>query len=402
MQVKCVLWLKLNSKLICFTIIQKQEYDNMSRIADKFIVFSLVLIVPTKTISQRTDTTQQAALSLNFYEINAYVEATKSTPHVIIELDNNGQILLACAAGKTLEQLKMEGIQFTQSQIRLLRDWRLLQKEGEVLKTTFPILNGTRSTRLRNMMNETASIIGQNLQKDITELASELLSMGREKSIYTILFSYVLDDLVWRIFENDSLIQKRKITIDKPFWSGILWAIYPPRDFSCGTNSISSKGVTLKINWSKAANKKINRLFADWDIFGQMFNELVEKGKVETEQAQKAFMRFNLVDSSGNFTIPVITENKDNRLYQISLDISQEVNKFVLQLIDLKEIRKEFDFPDEEHALVISYHELMWELLDFFEQQGHIKKPIAFENPDLAQLKDIGDLLIIVKSKDVE
>jgi len=47
----------------------------------------------------------------------------------------------------------------------------------------------------------------------------------------------------------------------------------------------------------------------------------------------------------------------------------------------------------------ISYHELMWDLLDDLEKQGIIRKPIAFADPKKAQAKDIADLVFIVRGK---
>lgn len=172
---------------------------------------------------------------------------------MIINLDNNGQILLACTSERTLEELKSMGIRFTQSQIRLLTDWRLLQENEEVFKTVFPILDEDKTNHLRHQMKKGASTLGQDLREDVISLAKELHSIGREKNVYTILFSYVLDGLVWDIWEEKGILVKRKITEENPFWTGVIWAVYPPRDFACGTNRLSDKGVSLNINWSERA-----------------------------------------------------------------------------------------------------------------------------------------------------
>lgn len=41
----------------------------------------------------------------------------------------------------------------------------------------------------------------------------------------------------------------------------------------------------------------------------------------------------------------------------------------------------------------------MWDLLNYFEEQNLIQKPIAFANPDKTESKDIAYLVFIVKGK---
>jgi len=289
------------------------------------------------------------------------------------------------------------GIDFTASQIRLLKDWRLLREENEILKTAFPILNEDKTKKLRSFTKKIASNLAQQLQSDIISLIDELETLQRKNNIYSILFSYVIDGLVWDHFHEKGKIKKREITVEEPFWSGEIWAVYPPRDFFCGTNVISDKGVSLKINWSEKAIKKMIPFVADWNNLEKMFNDFVEKGKIEDENAKKVFEPFNLFDSSGQFTIPIIEEKEGNNLYEICFLISKEIADQVPKLINLSEVKKDFDFRDEEQTLVIVYHELMGDLLDYFEEQNLIQKPIAFTNPEKAKSKDIADLVFFVK-----
>ncbi len=360
-------------------------------------VVCFIVIIPAQVFNQQTNSVKTDPVSLNKYEISCFVSVTGSSPDCIIKLDNNGQILLVCIPGKTIEQLKALNIPFTSSQIRLLKDWRLLRERNKVLKTTFPVLKIDKTMHLRNLMKERAIILGGNLEKDIISLKKELQSIGREKNIYTILFSYILDGLVWDGFKEKHVLSEREITIEKPFWNGVIWASYPPRNFTCGTNSVSDKGVQFNVNWSKVAIKKMLPFVADWGNFEKMFHDFIEKGKVESEDAKKVFGPFNLFDSNGRFTVPIIVEKKEDSLYKISLALSKKICEQVLEVIHSEKFTKDFCFQDKEEALVIAYHELMWELLEYFEQKGLIQKPIAFANPEAAHTKDIADLVFIVK-----
>ena len=363
------------------------------------IVAIFCILIFRQTIAQEKDG-EENPISLDKYDVIQYISTTGAAPENIINLDNNGDILLACISGKTIDQIKSMEIDFTASQIRLLKDWRLLKEENKILKTTFPILNADKTKKLRNHPKKISSYLGENLQDDIIHLTKELKSLQREKNIYSILFSYVIDGLVWDRFIEKEILKEREITVEEPFWSGVMWAVYPPRDFSCGTNSISDQGVSLNVNWSEKAIKKMIPFVADWKNLGKMLDDFLQKGKVEDENAKKVFSPFNLFNSSGQFTIPIIEEKKGNTLYEICFLISEKIAKEVPKLLNLSELKEAFDFRNEEQTLVIVYHELMWDLLDYFEEQNLIQKPIAFANPEKAESKDIADLVFFVKGNE--
>lgn len=368
----------------------------MNQTKNILVLLSLFISTIPALGQEINKTIQETTIGLDKYDISQYVSITGASPQNIIDLDNNGEILLACISGLTIDQIKSIGIHFNASQIRLLEDWRLLKEKNNVLKTTFPILSAEKTRKLRKYSKGVSSSLGQILHNDIISLSKELKSLHRENNIYSILFSYVLDDLVWDIFIEKELLLEREITVEEPFWSGVIWAVYPPRDFSCGTNSISDKGISLNVNWSEKTIPKMIPFVADWVNFGQMFDDYMQKGKVEDENAKKVFSPFNLFNSSGEFTVPVIEEIDDNSLYGTCLLISEKISREVSTLVNLTELKETFDFRNEEQTLVIVYHEIMWDLLDYFEEQDLIQKPIAFANPEKAKSKNIADLVFFV------
>lgn len=281
----------------------------------KIIILILVLIVSNFYsiifLAQAQDLKgKDSSSDFSKYEFNQFISYSQGAPQNIIDLDNNGEILLACITGKTVDEIKSLGIDFNESQIRLLKDWKLLEEDGKLLKTAFPILNADKTEKLRNFSRNIANTLSPNLSDQIKLLAKELRLLGREKNIYTILFSYVMDDLVWIRFVENKLVTEREVTDEKHFWNGVIWAVYPPRNFSCGTNSISDKGVSLKVNWSEKIIKKMYPFVADWKNLGKMFDDLAEKGKIVNDDAKKVFSPFNLFDSLGQFTVPIIEEKK--------------------------------------------------------------------------------------------
>lgn len=365
-------------------------------------LISLGLTFQKTSFSQESTSAKSNSIRFEEYEIHFFGHTKGSTPHSIIRLDNNGEILLACRTGQTVEQLKASNIGITQSQIGLLQDWRLLKKEGNLLRTNFLILDSSRTEYLRKITKEASLKIAPKLMRGVSALKKSLKSKGHEKNTYTILFSYVLDNLVWGELGEAKLIMKRKITAEKPFYGGFLWAIYPPRDFFCGTNSSIDHGVCLYLNWSKVGAKLIFSLYSDFEAYYALLEDLKKYGKVKNEKVKQLFNPYRIFDSEGNFTVPVIVEDTSDSFYQLCKSLSQKVAKQVVRVLTIQDLKKDLDLKDSDEAIVVLYHEIMWDLLEQFEEMDIIQKPMVFTYPEGAKLKDVADLIFIVKQTDAE
>ncbi|MDH4156549.1 MAG: hypothetical protein OEW00_04655 [candidate division Zixibacteria bacterium] len=335
---------------------------------------------------------------LSDYDVIQYAMIDGFGPQNIMELDNNGEIVLACVNGTTEDELRKLGISFVQSQVTLLKTWRVLQLDGEVLRTAFPILDRARTEKLRAITRAAAPEVCRRLQPRVTKLTGTLESLGRQGNAYSILFAYVVDGMVWDVFEENNLVNKKHITADRPFWAGEVWAVYPPREFRPGTNSLSDKGVSLKVNWSEEAIPKMIPFLADWKNLLQILDDYINVGRVVDKQAKEVFAPFNLFDTSGRFTIPIVEETPDNQLFQICHALSHEIVDIAPGVLDLPGLTAAFGFRDEKQTVVIAYHELMWDLMDIFTELGLVQKPLAFADPDNSEPQDIADLVFIVKS----
>jgi hypothetical protein len=331
------------------------------------------------------------------YDYTCYCATTGSTPDNIVQLDNNEKLLLALQTPQTLSQLKERGFTFSQSQIQLLLDWQLVREKEGIYETAFPILDSARTASLQQRMKEHARATIIEIADKISELKSALAISGRAKTVYTLLFSYVLDDLVWRQFENKKVLRPKQTTTEHPFWGGTFWAVTPRRKAFCGTNSISDKGFSLEVNWAPNAIPLMTPFVSDWKDQVKMFDEFVTNGKVTDQQAKAVFGPFGVFDSDGHPTIPVITEDPDDPMYRYCLELAGMVSKRVLHEVGEDDLGDSIGCKDKEQTLVIAYHEWMWEFLDECEADGLIAKPLAFAHPEIATSADIGDLIFLVK-----
>lgn len=362
-----------------------------------FTVGWLVSCAVLSDVAFAQGTERPQPIGFNSYELSQFITSVGQSPQQVTTLDNNGDLILACTEGKTRDQIRASGIRFAESQIELLKTWRLMEEKDSVLKTAFPILGEEVSKRLREASQAVVPALGRRLEPDIKKLVALLDRGGRKRNAYTILFSYILDDLVWERFGERNRIGPRVITAEVPLWAGEVWAVYPPRSFSMGTNAVSDKGISLKVNWTERAIPKMGPFVADIKTFLRMFDDYVEKGRVEDADAVRVFGPFALFDGTGHFTVPVITAKRGDPLYELSDGIAQRVAQDVPALLDLEALSKQFGFRDNKQALVIAYHEVMWDLMDHLEGEGIVQKPAAFADPDKAKPADIGDLVFIVR-----
>jgi hypothetical protein len=334
-------------------------------------------------------------------DLHCYCSSKFGTPHSILNLDNNWDLVLLLRQPKTISQLDSLEIKYTQSQLKLLQQWGIItETENDFYKTVINIYDSVQTNQLRIYSMEISQKIIQQITPDIEYLKLNLNQIDREKNIYTVLFSYILDGKVWDDMVEKKLIPKNEITLDNPLWSGEFWTTYPKRDFFCGTNSISDAGYSIKVNWSEIAIRKMIPFFTRWDLLEKILNDLIVKGKVEDEEAKNVFESYNFFDRNGEFTVPVIKENDSNETFKIAKSISAKVVSVIENQFDSSKVKDTFGFNSYSQAIIILYHEMMWDVLNLLEQQNIISRPIAFKDPDKVQPGDISDLLIIVKSKE--
>lgn len=366
--------------------------------AEKFIVIIwFVLFFSIISLEQATSTIEDYPTDIKKYELLLMGTSSRIfSPRIVIKMDNNWEILLACLSEKTKDGLKEIGISFTDSQIMLLQAMRLLEVKGEKLKTTMPILGSVKMRSLRKKMGDLSLKIEPELRSDVDAFKTELKKIGREENMYTLLFSYTLDELAWKPLFEKSLIRSFGITSENPFWTGVFWACYPPREFICGTNKMDFQEASFLVNWSNVLLEKMLKGFYRASL-KMLYKDYLEYGKIVNDDLRKELAPYKIFDSSGNLTVPIIEEKEDNQLYLKCKSMAMKAAQLFLDNVDVKSLIEEYEFYDEEKAVVVSYHEWMWEYMDYLEEKGLIKKPFAFSNPKEAGPKDIGALMFVVK-----
>lgn len=127
------------------------------------LLTALILFVPALA--------QEPPKDLRDWQLICYCSG--GDPDEIVRKDNNGQILFTARSGTTRERLKSDGIAFTESQIELLKDWRLLTEQENQLKTRMPVVGPEEMTRLRALLHVQAVELGRSLQPDFKALVAD-------------------------------------------------------------------------------------------------------------------------------------------------------------------------------------------------------------------------------------
>ncbi|NJO68406.1 MAG: hypothetical protein HC830_03255 [Bacteroidetes bacterium] len=330
------------------------------------------------------------------YQQTCYCNLGQIHPKSIIKLDNNWEILKAMTMGCTLQKLDTLRISYTKSQIRLLQLCNLIRNQNGTYYTLFPILEKQETDKLRKESKGIAEVILPFIEPDILTLKDNLKEIGCEQNTYSILFSYVLDGLIWNIFEKHKLVDSLVITTEKPMWSGYFWAMTPKYPFISGTNEYSDDNCyALHINWSDAGGAVMDSILGKSEYLYAMMEEYKKHKKVKQDSIIHNLKNYKVLDNRGNIKIPIILENSQNRIYQLSLTISEKMYAKFICTTDVTEITKACKFSNNTESTVILWHEVMRALLKAIEEKEIIKKPVIFSDPEKANLENANELMFI-------
>lgn len=313
-------------------------------------------------------------------------------PSSIVSADNNLQLLLTLKNGLTRKQLDSLKIPYTKSQLLLLESYLLIKKTDGIYKTAIPILDSEQTARLRKQSQLTASQIYPEIEKECRDLVTHLTNQNRACNAYSILFSYVLDGLIWDRFEKEGVVEAWDTT---GIWSGNYWFLTPKRAVDCGGTNYSTKGnFAFKWNWSYA-EKVTDGL---WDKNIEVLFPFAQGNTCTDKEIINDFAPYGFFDKNSHLTIPVINEKENTGLYLFSKNITDRLFPAFMAKTKVEQFKTLYNFRDNSETAVVFYHEVMFDLMDLLIKKQIIQLPTAFQNPDKATAKDAADLCFIVIS----
>jgi len=361
------------------------------------LVISLFLFFGSCTKTKESAVEPGYPLDIDEYEFLRFSGGQEIiSPDRVVRADNNWQILLSCLEAKTRRELNEMNVEFRESQLMILQAMRFVDCDEKIIKTTMPILGAKEKKKLTPYLLQLAQDIEPNLRDDINQLKEILASQGYPDHMFSVLFSCVVDGLVWFPFRAQGLVSEFALSEKRPLFDGVYWAYTPKRDFRYGSNIAMGEKTLVVLNWSDGPQEKIQKVF-HWENLYFLQEQLDQHGKIVEQDLIDQLLPYGVVDEEGSMTVPVIEMKMDDPLFRICQSMAQKIVGFMNQNLDLDALRTEYGLPDKEAAFVVAYHEWMWEFMEYITEIDLIDKPLAFEQPDLAEKKDVGKLLFLIK-----
>lgn len=333
---------------------------------------------------------QQGFAPLDKWDHTSFVAYTRLHPMQIVRADNNWQLLWALRSGQTLAALKADGVPYTESQLLLLRDAGMIQRTQEGRwRSCLPILDSLQTSTLRAEAKATAGLIYPEIEEGLRNLAALLDKQGFAANTYVILFSHLLDGTIWDEFD------RRKITStlpEYPGWEGHVWFCYPKyAGFRPGTNTYPiDEHHTLNVCWAEGDPAFTDQI-ADQSVI-QALEQVLRHGSPDSLAATQAL---SLTDGR-QLTIPVIS--RSGPAGKALQKLTRELCQSFLRHTDMRGIEATIATQERSLAVLVFYHEVMWQLNRQLLEATIVPLPKIFADPTHAQPRDMAALCFITRN----
>lgn len=322
-----------------------------------------------------------AQATLADWDLICFCNSRTSTPHLVVRMDANGAILYAARNSTTREQLTRAGVPATNTAIQLLRDWGLLTQRGDTLQTAFPVLGGDRMTALRRDLRAAANAMLPRVRPSVDSITEALTARATPQAAYAVVFSYVLDHLVWEEF-GDAADVPAQIDVEHPFWNGAFWAVSPKRINAPGTNSHRTDSTRILVTWTDSTLDVLRPLQSRPDLTS-LTRALHSASARDIPESLRPYALFR---RDGSPAFAVLRTSDDDALMRASRSLATQVADGVRLWLRGVDAAERLDTRDPRLALLVTYHEFMWELLDALEESGAVTKPAILRSAPRADL----------------
>ncbi len=354
----------------------------------------MLLIVGAMAGGKAAPATADAAAHVwSDYRLGQFVASRGLAPADILSLDNNGEILLACRDGCSVASLEGAGVPALASQLELLRSWALLGGDGTAYRAAIPILDGESAVQLAELADGLAAKLAESLSSDVAELIAALEADDQGGHAWTVLFAYVLDGAVWEFLSELGQVGPRNVSHGGAPWGGEVWAYLAGDEPS--TSTLRRSSVDVKMSWVEALRPQAMALLRGSIGIDGLFDAL-EAGETESPEIRAHFQELGILGPERQLAVPLIVESRDNAIFRICERLAEQVAS-LMSKINRAALVNDFGFESESQATVVTYHEVMWSLLDRLVVDGVLTLPAAIADPATAGSADLGKLVVIVR-----
>lgn len=299
----------------------------------------------------------------------------------------NNLILNHCIEGATLSELRK--LKLTQIEQRLedLSRGKLLLREGDTYRLTFPVIQGSDRVFLSKEAEQTAEKMLPTVRHIVQELKTEL--KGKEESLYHITWSVVMDSAMftWLKLLLDGHVNPL-ILISQ----GYSFCVFPVNQFQAGTNFYEWEENMMAVSHSQGAMEHINRLMG---LYGrEIIKNAVTQAPMES-QLKDALIPYGFIDHQGK--LRVLIYEKGSPRYNLFKQLGEQYASEIGKAIDTEALSTKLKLTTEQ-SFVIAFHEVSWEILRLLHQEEILPRPPVLVQQK-AQLNQSYTLVSILKGE---
>jgi hypothetical protein len=349
----------------------------------KVIVPFVIIASAITAYSQQAESNDILGRPYEDFSTTAFCSYSSYHPSTYIT-DNNWDILCAFRTPGDVSKLDSLNIPYNQSQLRLLLVGDMMSFSNGIYKTKMPIFDQMQTAEIRTESRAFADSILPTIEPKIRELISAFNAQGYHAQIYSLVFSYLLDGYIWA----DGKLPTQNQMESHGTWAGAYWAMYNKRlEAKSGTNGYGP----LLVCWTE------DLTYWPSDEVLINFAHLIMEGKlpVVDVKLKNDLLKWNLVDSEGKPTIPMIKNGKRDAIDVLCDEIASTISSVIKSHSSM--FASKYNIASRQEAQVIFYHEVMWDLLALLESNGLIEKPAILKGEEVGT-EHFSDISFIVLS----
>lgn len=283
--------------------------------------------------------------------LHAFALGARSTPHSVVAMDDNGALLYHARDGITLDQLEARGISASQSQLALLQAYNLVTIDGRRVTTAFPVVGPEVLDPLRPRIGQLATDLVSQISSAVAAISAELRRRGHAGHDYTVVFGHAVDGLLWDRLRAHGLAPTTELSIERPYWNGAFWAIYPPISGAAGVNEWPGSEATLVMVWTDTTSGAL------WDLARS------EAGRALT------------TDPTAQTDIPILAADESDALHRHSMSIADTIAQILRSDRQAQALLDTIPDTDRHESVLILAHELIWEIMEALVAARHLQPP---------------------------
>ena len=191
-----------------------------------------------------------------------------------------------------------------------------------------------------------------------------------------MVFGHAVDGLLWDRLRTHGLAPTTELSIERPYWNGAFWAIYPPITGSADVNEHSGTKATLVMVWTDTTSRAL------WDLARS------EAGRALTN------------DPTAQTDIPILAADESDALHRHSMNIADTIAQILRSDRQAQALLEAIPDADLHESALILAHELIWEIMEALVSAGHLQPPPGMHDQNPAGTVLTGRLLLRLHQRD--